>query len=136
MADSEDVDGWDESDSLDSDPSSGQEIRSATVVGDVVVVVVFEPSAVIPEKLDGNWWKIGAADEQDAGVVVRLASGLLALCWLLWLLLPLGLGVGWPKKILAPPRPPPAVTALGVLGGGSTPLGVCGKNTWPPGGVL
>lgn len=80
---------------------------------------------------------MGPAEEQEAGVVVRLpASGLLALCWLLWLLLPLGLGVGWPKKILAPPRRPPADAAFGVLGGGSTPLGVCGKNTWLPGGVL
>lgn len=80
---------------------------------------------------------MGPAEEQEAGVVVRLlpASGLLALCWLLWLLLPLGLGVGWPKKILAPPRRPPvADAAFGVLG--STPLGVCGKNTWPPGGEL
>lgn len=44
------------------------------------------------KKVENHWckgtYKIGGADEQ-AGV-----SGLLALCWLLWLLLPLGLGVG------------------------------------------
>lgn len=76
---SEELEGWDESDSLDSEPSSGQEVGWPAIAGDVVE----PPSAVGPEKLDGNWWKMGAADEQDAGVVVWLASGLLALCWLL-----------------------------------------------------
>lgn len=49
---SEELEGWDESDSLDSEPSSGQDVGWPGTAGDVVE----PPSALGPEKLDGNWW--------------------------------------------------------------------------------
>lgn len=55
-ASSEDDDGWEESDSLDSDPSSGQDVAPEEASCDVVVVLEEElgPSVGDPEKLDGK----------------------------------------------------------------------------------